>query len=267
PQQDSTTASTSEGSVKKKGRTVAFTTDDMQKRRNDTFSGNKATKKTMKNLLKQQYGNFKAEAKNSSGNKEVNTASIPTASTQDSPAGPNVTTASISLDTASSKDLDNLLGCQRSNKNKEGLGYSAIPPPHAQVYYPPKKDMSWTGLSEFVDDTITDYSRPSPSIENNSDDFQNKKPFVAETGASSSTILSKPAIKFVKATERPTEIKTNKVETVKKLAVKYAELYKKTSNSPNVRGNQRNWNNLKSHQLGKNFEMKNKACFNCGDFN
>nr|GFD17824.1 hypothetical protein [Tanacetum cinerariifolium] len=64
--------------------------------------------------------------------------------------------------------------------------------------------MSWTGLSEFVDDTITDYSRPSPSIENNSDDFQNKKPFVAETEASSSTILSKPVIKFVKATERPT---------------------------------------------------------------
>nr|GEU59657.1 hypothetical protein [Tanacetum cinerariifolium] len=39
-------------------------------------------------------------AKNSSGNEEGNTASIPTASTQVSPAGPNVTTASISFDTA-----------------------------------------------------------------------------------------------------------------------------------------------------------------------
>nr|GEX38045.1 hypothetical protein [Tanacetum cinerariifolium] len=95
PQQESTTASASEGSAKKKGRTVAFTTDDMQKRRNDikarttlllalpdehqlrfskyttaqelwatilkTFGRNGATKKTKKNLLKQQYGNFKAE--------------------------------------------------------------------------------------------------------------------------------------------------------------------------------------------------------------
>nr|GEY17364.1 hypothetical protein [Tanacetum cinerariifolium] len=52
---------TSEGSAKKKGRTVAVTTEDMQKRRNDTFGGNKATKKTKKNQLKQQYGNFKAE--------------------------------------------------------------------------------------------------------------------------------------------------------------------------------------------------------------
>ncbi|GKD45157.1 hypothetical protein Tco_1269802 [Tanacetum coccineum] len=84
-----------EASAKKKGRTVAITTEDMQKRRNDvkarttlllalpdehqlrfskydnakelweailkTFGGNEATKKTKKNQLKQQYGNFKAE--------------------------------------------------------------------------------------------------------------------------------------------------------------------------------------------------------------
>ncbi|GKA27865.1 hypothetical protein Tco_0714033 [Tanacetum coccineum] len=55
-----------EASEKKKGRIVAITTEDMQKRRNDeailkTFGGNEATKKTKKNQLKQQYGNFKAE--------------------------------------------------------------------------------------------------------------------------------------------------------------------------------------------------------------
>nr|GFA53072.1 hypothetical protein [Tanacetum cinerariifolium] len=65
---------------------------------------------------------------------------------------------------SASKDLDNLLESQRSDKNKEGLGYSVVPPPPAQVYSPPKKDMSWTGLFEFADDTITDYSRPSPAI-------------------------------------------------------------------------------------------------------
>nr|GEW72265.1 hypothetical protein [Tanacetum cinerariifolium] len=362
-----------------------------------TFGGNEATKKTKKNLLKQQYGNFKAEGsetleqtfnrlqaivshlefmdieieqddlnqkflttKNSSGNEEVNTASIPTASTQVSPAGPNVATASISLDTAcaykktwkkisiqgtdvagfdkstvecfnchkmghfarecraprsqergrrenyrqgskekehapkalmaidgvgwdwsfmaneeenhasvayeeastefalmaksnsdnekekddldgkligfqsASKDLDNLLESQRSDKNKEGLGYSVVPSPPVQVYSPSKKDMSWTRLSKFADDTITDYSRPSPAIESNSDDLQNRNPYVTETGASSSTILSKPAIKFVKAAERPTEIKTNKVETIKKHAVKYAKMYRKTSKSSNI---------------------------------
>nr|GEW58447.1 hypothetical protein [Tanacetum cinerariifolium] len=57
------TGSASEGSAKKKGRTVAVTTKDMQKRRNDTFGGNEATRKTKKNQLKQQYSNFKAEGK------------------------------------------------------------------------------------------------------------------------------------------------------------------------------------------------------------
>nr|GEX27273.1 hypothetical protein [Tanacetum cinerariifolium] len=86
---------TSESSTRKNGRTVAVTTKDIQKRRNDvkarttlllalldehqsrfgkyetakelweailkTFGGNEATKKTKKNQLKLQYGNFKAE--------------------------------------------------------------------------------------------------------------------------------------------------------------------------------------------------------------
>nr|GFC42524.1 ubiquitin hydrolase [Tanacetum cinerariifolium] len=65
----------------------------------------------------------------------------------------------------------------------------------------------------------------------------------------------------------PTKSKTDKVETAKKLPVKYAEQYRKATKKPNARGNQRNWNNLKSHQLGPNFVMKKRACFNCGDFN
>nr|GEY22269.1 hypothetical protein [Tanacetum cinerariifolium] len=105
-----------------------------------TFGGNEATKKTKKNQLKQQYGNFKAEGSETleqtfnrlqaivshlefmdieieqddlnqkfltslapewliSGKGEVNTASIPTASTHVSPASADVTAVSISLDT------------------------------------------------------------------------------------------------------------------------------------------------------------------------
>nr|GFA39427.1 hypothetical protein [Tanacetum cinerariifolium] len=63
------------------------------------------------------------------------------------------------------KDLDTLLGSQRTDKNKKGLAYNAVPPPFAQVYSPPKKDMSWTRLPEFADGTVTDYSRPTPSID------------------------------------------------------------------------------------------------------
>nr|GEW23945.1 hypothetical protein [Tanacetum cinerariifolium] len=129
-----------------------------------------------------------------------------------------------------------------------------------------EKDMSWTGLPEFDDDTITDYSRPSHSIESNTSNLQNSNSSVSEHGESSSSIMSKPMIKFVKAVDSPTVIKTNKVETARKSPLKYAEMYRYTLKSPKVRGNQRNWNNLKSQQLGKDFLMKNKACFKCGHF-
>nr|GEW07346.1 hypothetical protein [Tanacetum cinerariifolium] len=267
PQDDLSTGSTSEGSAKKKGTTVVVTTEDMQKRRNDvkarttlllalpdehqlrfnkyktvqelwaailkTFSGNEATKKTKKNQLKQQYGNFKkfltnlapewlmyiivwrnrsdldtmclddvynhlkvyepevqkksesnyqnmafiSAAKNSSGNRKVNTASIPTASTQVSPASANVATASISLDTA--------------------CAYKASQSNGSQIKY--------EDINQIDEDDIKKMDiKPSPSIESNSNDLQNNSSSVSENEESTSSILSKPEIKFVKATDSPT---------------------------------------------------------------
>nr|GEY08306.1 ribonuclease H-like domain-containing protein [Tanacetum cinerariifolium] len=166
-----------------------------------------------------------------------------------------------------SKDLENLIESQRAYKNKDELGYSVVPPPPAQIYSSSKKDLSWTGLPEFADDTVTDYSRPSPTMESTSGDDQNRNPSISETEVSPSSITPKPFIKFVKASDSPTESKIDKAEKAKKSPVKYAEQYRKTNKKPNVRENQRNWNNLKSHQLGPDFVMKKKACFNCGDFN
>nr|GEY89199.1 ribonuclease H-like domain-containing protein [Tanacetum cinerariifolium] len=159
------------------------------------------------------------------------------------------------------------LESKRLDNNKEGLGYSAAPHPPAQIYSSPKKDISWTGLPEFKDDIVTDYSRPAPTVESTPDDAQNKNTSVTETKALISTISPKSFIKFVKANNSPTKSKIEKAEKAKKYHVKYAEQYRKSTQKPNVRGNQRNWNNLKSHQLGPNFEMKKNACFNCGDFN
>ncbi|GJR25106.1 hypothetical protein Tco_0973633 [Tanacetum coccineum] len=48
-----------------------------------------------------------------------------------------------------SKDLDQLLGSQISDKNKKGLGYSAVPPPHPLIYNRPNKlDLSYSGLDD-----------------------------------------------------------------------------------------------------------------------
>nr|GEY47909.1 hypothetical protein [Tanacetum cinerariifolium] len=125
----------------------------------------------------------------------------------------------------SSKDLESLIESQRSDKVKEGVGYNAVPPPATDLYLSPKKDLSWTGLPEFADDTVTDYSRSSPTIESTSEDGQNQNSSASKNGEPIDSILSKPAVKFVKAVDRPTERPTtNKAKTVKKPTVKYAEI-------------------------------------------
>nr|GEZ17902.1 hypothetical protein [Tanacetum cinerariifolium] len=145
---------------------------------------------------------------------------------------------------------------------KDGVGYNVVPPPAADLYLSPKKDLSWTGLPEFVDDTVTDYSRPMPTIESTSKEGQNKNSSTVEDVAS--PITTKLFVKFVKP--KDTQSEKNKKETPKKSQFKYAEQYRHSNKKPNVKGNQRNWNNLKSYQLGPEFVLKKKACFNCGDF-
>ncbi|GJV86324.1 putative ribonuclease H-like domain-containing protein [Tanacetum coccineum] len=99
-----------------------------------------------------------------------------------------------------------LLRIKDIDKDKKGLGfneYSDVTPPPAQIYLPPKKDLFWMGLPEFVDDTVTDYNRPTPSVD----------VFVKETGCLSVS-------------------KDNNTEKPRKLTVKYAEMYRNTLQIP-----------------------------------
>nr|GEX49808.1 putative ribonuclease H-like domain-containing protein [Tanacetum cinerariifolium] len=161
-----------------------------------------------------------------------------------------------------SKNLDHLIESQRSDQVKEEVGYNAVPPPAADLYLSPKKDLSWTGLPEFMDDTVTDYSRPSATVASISAEGQNKDNSTSENVASPN--LPKPFVKFVKPKDNQPESKTKEQETPKKPQVKYAEQYRHSNKRP--KGNQMNWNNLKSYQLGPKFVLHKKPCFNCGDF-
>nr|GFA21842.1 ribonuclease H-like domain-containing protein [Tanacetum cinerariifolium] len=104
-----------------------------------------------------------------------------------------------------SKNLDNLIESQRSDKVKDGVGYNAVPPPPADLYLSHKKDLSWTGLPEFVDYIFTDYSRPSPTVASTSAKGQNKNFTTSEDVASPNT--PKPFVKFIKPKDSQSERK------------------------------------------------------------
>nr|GFC38649.1 hypothetical protein [Tanacetum cinerariifolium] len=129
-----------------------------------------------------------------------------------------------------SKNLDHLIESQRSDQVKERVGYNAVPPPVADLYLSPKKDLSWTNLPEFVNDTITDYSRPSPTVASTSAKGQNRDSSTSEDVASPNP--PKPFVKFVKPKDSQPKSKTKEQETPKKSQFKYAEQYKHSNKKP-----------------------------------
>nr|GEZ10101.1 hypothetical protein [Tanacetum cinerariifolium] len=219
-----------------------------------TFGDNEATKKRKKNLLKQQYGNFKAEgaenleqtfnrlqvialmAINGVGwdwsymaNKGEDHALV---------ADGEAPTEFALMANTESKVFDNSL-CLNEYKElkklklqKDGLDGKLVGLLKAsknlvhliESQRSDQKDLSWTGLPEFVDDIVTDYSRPSPTIASTSAEGQNKDSSTSEDVASPNP--PKPFVKFVKPKDSQPESKTKEQETPKKPQVKYAEHYR-----------------------------------------
>nr|GEW36954.1 ribonuclease H-like domain-containing protein [Tanacetum cinerariifolium] len=326
-------------STKKKRITVAITAKDMQKRKNDvkarttlllalpdehrlrfskydsakelweailkTFGGNEATKKTKKNQLKQQYGNFKAEGSKILeqnfnrlqllGSKESRVKltkyglhffikhqqwkSKVLTIQGDSTASAQVSTVSIDVKKTGKKITiqgSDVAGFDKSKVecfNCHKMGHFARecrsprsqdrwkkesykkdfkveePAPKAMVAIDEEvpieyalmaksssssdneKDLYWMGLPEFVDDTITDYTRPTPSIDvsksvskEQEERWKSNHPYFFEQGGSSGNVVPKPMIKFVKESGCPNATKVNNTENTRKLNMKYAEI-------------------------------------------
>ncbi|GJW87813.1 ribonuclease H-like domain-containing protein [Tanacetum coccineum] len=164
-----------------------------------------------------------------------------------------------------SKCLDKLIGSQIPDKSRKGLGfvsYNAVPPPPTGLFAPPNLDLSYSGLEEFQQPEFEGYGpKTSKSV---SEDTSN------EVRESLDALLVEELVsndKLEKKTVFPTVAKINFVrpqqqEKPVRKPVKYAKMYR----SQTPRGNQRNWNNQKSQQLGIDFVMYNKACFVCGSF-
>ncbi|GJZ75756.1 hypothetical protein Tco_0640221 [Tanacetum coccineum] len=171
-----------------------------------------------------------------------------------------------------SKSLDKLIRNQIFDNNRKGVGYNALAlaPPPTGLFVPPTIDLSSSGLEEFQQPEFEGYGlRANKSVCENSSNETKKNsdaPLIQEWVSDNEDEVESPVV-VEKKTDVPTIPKVDVVrpkqqeKSVRK-TVRYAEMYR----SKGPRGNQRNWNNLKSQQLGSNFVMYNKACYVCGSF-
>ncbi|GJT39958.1 hypothetical protein Tco_0939823 [Tanacetum coccineum] len=160
------------------------------------------------------------------------------------------------------------------------LGYNDVPPPYTGNFMPPKPDLSFSGLEEFVNERIVSGPTVKKHVVETSEAKTTKaKPKVIrknngapiiEDWVSDSEEENVPQAKIQKKTVKPSFAKIEfvkskeQVKSPRKTTVKQGN--QNRLNTHSLRGNQRNWNNMMSQRLGSNFEMFNKACYVCGSF-
>nr|GEX83098.1 hypothetical protein [Tanacetum cinerariifolium] len=144
-----------------------------------------------------------------------------------------------------------------------------------RLFLPPKLDLSNSSLEEFKQPQLESYEPKSSEIESTNaiEDIPNDlkecpdAPLVKDRVSDNKDCSVASLVVVEKKNDVPTIAKVEVVrpkqqeKPIRKI-VRYAEMYR----SQGLRGNQRNWNNQKSQQLGSNFLMYNKACFVCGSF-
>ncbi|GKA61774.1 putative ribonuclease H-like domain-containing protein, partial [Tanacetum coccineum] len=126
----------------------------------------------------------------------------------------------------STKDLDQLLASQITDKSKKGFGYNAVPSPHPLILNRPTPlDLSYSGLEEFKEPEVNKYGPRDSSL----------KP---TTGCDKESDNSKENTDDSLKQQQKTTTKTSSVKSPLKV----------------------------DNQLGCIFVFNNKACFNCGSF-
>nr|GEX96491.1 retrotransposon Orf1 [Tanacetum cinerariifolium] len=134
---------------------------------------------------------------------------------------------------------------------------------------PPKPDLSFTGLDEFVNKLVVENYKAKSSEEEPKVVRKNDDALIIEVRVSDNKEKDMSHPKIEKKTIRPSIakikfVKSKQQEKIARKTVKQVEQHRQ--NTHNLRGTQRNWNNMMSQKLGSNFEMFNKACYVCGSF-
>ncbi|GJZ90603.1 hypothetical protein Tco_0662530, partial [Tanacetum coccineum] len=151
----------------------------------------------------------------------------------------------------SSKSLSKLIDCQIVDKCKTGLGYNDVPPPYTGNFMPPKPNLSFSGLEEFMNEPIVSEPRvKKPAVKTSEAKASAEKPKAVrrnngapliEDWMSDSEEEDVPQAKIEKKSVKPSFAKIEFVKPKGKTATKTSkqvEQLRKNTHTP--RGNQRN---------------------------
>ncbi|GKB46488.1 hypothetical protein Tco_0897241 [Tanacetum coccineum] len=145
----------------------------------------------------------------------------------------------------SSKNLSKLLDRQIMDKCKTGLGYNVVPPPYTGNFMPPKFDLVYPSLDDFVDvnESVSESVVEKPTIETNEPETvrkENGAPII-EDWVSNSDEENLPKVKTVEMFNKPSFAKINFVKSTEQVkSPRKTSVDKNRQNTPSPRGNKRN---------------------------
>ncbi|GKB13086.1 ribonuclease H-like domain-containing protein [Tanacetum coccineum] len=145
----------------------------------------------------------------------------------------------------SSKSLSKLLDSQIMDKCKIGLGYNAVLPPYTGNFMPPKPDLVYPSLDDFVEvnESVSESIVEKPTVETNEPETARKEngaPII-EDWVSNSDEENVPKVKIVEMFNKPSFAKINFVKSTKQVkSLRKTSFDKNRQNTPSPRGNKRN---------------------------
>ncbi|GJS71670.1 putative ribonuclease H-like domain-containing protein [Tanacetum coccineum] len=154
----------------------------------------------------------------------------------------------------SSKSLSKLLDCQIVDKCKTGLEYNDVPPPYTGNFMPPKPDLLFSGLEEFMNEPIvSELTVKKPEVETSEAKASAHKPKVVRKNNGALNIEE-----WVSNSEDEDELMPKIEKKTVKPSFAKIEFIKSKEQVKSPRKT--------TVKQGSNFEMINKACYECGSF-
>ncbi|GJX94593.1 ribonuclease H-like domain-containing protein [Tanacetum coccineum] len=145
----------------------------------------------------------------------------------------------------SSKNQSKLLDRQIMDKCKTGLGYNVVPPPYIGNFMPPKSNLVYPSLDDFIDvnESVSESVVEKPTVETNEPNTarkENEAPIIKDY-VSDSDEENVPKSKTVEMSNKPSFAKINFVKSTKQVKTpRKTFVDKNRQNIPSPKGNKRN---------------------------